>query len=67
MSDGQLVICADETRYPSTEYRLVGSVKTVRGKDINKPARIGQFPVFIDKKTTSMFTYSRKIKKITDA
>ncbi|BCI68130.1 hypothetical protein [Acetobacter aceti] len=67
MSDNQEVICADETRFPPKEYFLVGSVKTVRGRSINKPARVGEFPVLVDKYTTKIFTYSRKIKEITDA
>lgn len=62
-----LAVCSDDTEWSSSKYRLVGSVKTVRSREINKPACIGQFPVFIDKTTTKMFTYSKKIKDIKDA
>ena len=64
--DMTIVVCVDNTEWKSSEYRLVGSVKTVRSREINKPACVGQFPVFIDKNTTRMFTYSKKIKSIND-
>lgn len=65
--DLTIVVCEDNTEWSSSEYRLVGSVKTVRSREINKPAYVGQFPVFIDKNTTKMFTYSKRIKDISHA
>ena len=44
---------------------LVGSVKTVRSRDINRPALIGQYPVFIEQYGSyRIFTYLSKIKSI---
>lgn len=56
---------ADTKEWPEADFLLVGSVKKVRDRDVNKPARIGQFPVFVERSGSyRMFTYNRKLVEV---
>ena len=47
--------------------RLIGSAPTVRSRDISKPAKVGEFPVCVERfGSYKMFTYNRKIVSITE-
>lgn len=55
----------DGKEFASSMERCVGSVKKQRDRDVNKPAAIGQFPVFVEQYGNyRMFTYSSKITEI---
>jgi hypothetical protein len=56
---------ADGKNWDEENVRLVGSVKKVRDRDINKPALVGQFPVFVEQEGSfRMFTYNKKITEV---
>lgn len=60
-----IVTTVDGKTFQPAEAKLIGSVKKVRDKDVNKPAVIGQFPVFVEQSGSyRIFTYNRKIKTI---
>ena len=47
--------------------RLIGSAPTVRSRDMSKPAKVGEFPVCVERfGSYKMFTYNRKIVSITE-
>ena len=50
--------------WDESEFRLVGCVSKVRSRDLINPPEIGKFPVLVDRKTTRMFTYSKRILKL---
>lgn len=54
----------DGKEWPEDDFKLVGCVSKVRSRDLINPPEVGKFPVFIDKKTTRMFTYSKKISEL---
>lgn len=60
-----VVTTADGKTFESGSARLVGSVSKMRNRDIHKPARIGEFPVFVEQSGSyRMFTYTKKITAI---
>lgn len=60
-----LVTCKDGKTFLSTEAKLVGSVSKVRDRTVNKPAQVGEFPVFVEQSGSyRMFTYSKRIVSI---
>jgi hypothetical protein len=60
-----MVRTADGKEHKPTEAKLVGSVAKVRGRDVNKPARIGEYPVFVEQSGDfRLFTYSSKLTQI---
>ncbi len=59
-----MITCADGKVWQRPEAVCVGSVHTVRSRDVSKPPRVGEFPVLVDQTTTRMFTYSSKITTI---
>lgn len=63
----EMIVTTDGKVWEEDEYKLVGCVDKVRSRNLINPPVVGKFPVFIDRKTTRMFTYSKKIaKKIGD-
>lgn len=47
--------------------RLIGSVPKVRSRDVSKPAKVGEFPVCVERfGSYRLFTYNRKITSITE-
>ena len=45
--------------------RLIGSAPTVRSRDVSKPAKVGEFPVCVERfGSYKMFTYNQKIISI---
>jgi hypothetical protein len=45
--------------------KLIGSVAKVRNRDLNKPAKVGEFPVFVEQSGAyRMFTYNRKLVEV---
>lgn len=59
-----MIVTADGKVWEEDKYKLVGCVDKVRSRDLINPPVAGKFPVFIDRETTKMFTYSKKITKI---
>lgn len=52
----------DGKEFNPAESKLVGSVKAVRDRVINTPAKIGEYPVFVEQSGKyRMFTYNRKL------
>lgn len=62
----EMIVTTDGKVWEEDTYKLVGCVDKVRSRDIINPPVVGKFPVFIDRETTRMFTYSKKIAKIED-
>lgn len=61
----QVVRTTDGQCFESTKVKLVGSVKKVKDRDVNQPAVIGEYPVFVEQSGSyRLFTYSRKIQSI---
>lgn len=61
------VITTDGKQFPSAGFKLVGSVSAVRSRDVNKPARVGEFPVFVEQSGSyRLFTYTKRIQLIWD-
>lgn len=61
--DPEAVVCVDGTVFPREEARIVGSVRRVRDREVNKPARVGEYPVMVEQTgSLRMFTFNRKIK-----
>lgn len=58
------MITADGKEWSDSEFVLVGCVNRVRSRDLIIPPQVGKFPVLIDKKTTQMFVYSKKITNL---
>lgn len=57
-----MIKTADGKEFNPAEARLVGSVDKVRSRDVHKPARLGEFPVFVEQSGSyRMFTYSKKL------
>ena len=55
----------DGKAFDPEKYNLIGSVKKVKSREINRPAKVGEYPVFVEQfGVFRMFTYSRKIKEI---
>ena len=62
----QVVKCKDGKEFKADEFKLVGSVKTVRNRDVTKPGVVGEYPVLVEQSGSfKMFTYSRRIESIT--
>jgi len=58
------VVCKDGKEW-GAEVKLVGSAKKVRDREITKPPKIGEYPVFVEQQGDyRMFTYSSKISEI---
>lgn len=58
-------ITLDHKEFDGGKYHLVGSVAKVRSREISRPAKVGEYPVFVEQfGGFQMFTYSRKIKEI---
>lgn len=56
------VITADGVNHDLTKFKLVGSVKRVRDREIHDEPKSGEFPVFVEQfGSYRMFTYSSKI------
>lgn len=56
------VTTADHKVFTSDTDKLIGSVSKVRGRDVHKPAVVGEFPVFVEQSGNfRIFTYNRKI------
>jgi hypothetical protein len=63
----QIVTTADGKQFKSSDAKLVGSAKTIRSRDVNKPAVVGEFPVFVEQSGNyRLFTYNKKITAIED-
>lgn len=59
------VTTKDGKEFKPEDAKLVGSVATIRGRDINTPAQVGQFPVFVEQSGSyRMFTYNKKLVSI---
>jgi hypothetical protein len=60
-----MVKTADEKEFKPADARLIGSVEKVRSRDVHKPARVGEFPVFVEQSGDyRLFTYSKKLIQI---
>jgi hypothetical protein len=60
-----MVKTTDGKVFESTKDKLVGSVKTVRSRDVNRPAVLGEFPVFVEQSGNyRLFTYNKKLVEI---
>jgi len=58
----------DRKQFKSDDLKCVGSVDKVRSRDLHTPAKIGEFPVFVEQTGAyRIFTYSKKIVEITHA
>lgn len=58
----------DGKTWEEEKYSLVGSVPQVRSRTVSRPAKVGEYPVFVEQfGSFRTFTYSRKIKEIEDA
>lgn len=62
----EMIVTTDGKVWEEDEYKLVGCVDKVRSRNLINPPVVGKFPVFIDRETTRMFTYSKKIAEIGD-
>ena len=60
-----IVETRDEVFHPKDAV-IVGSVPSVRSKEVNKPPKVGEYPVLVDQQTTKLFTYSSKIIALLD-
>lgn len=61
----QIVRTADGKAFEDTKAVCVGSVPKVQGRDVTRPPKVGEFPVFVEQDgLCRMFTYSRKIVEI---
>ena len=48
--------------------RLIGSAPTVRSRDVSKPAKVGEFPVCVERfGSYRMFTYNKKITAVSES
>lgn len=60
-----MVRTKDDKTFDPAEARLVGSVAKVRDRDIHSPAKVGEFPVFVEQHGSyRMFTYNRKLVEL---
>lgn len=60
-----LTLTVDNKTFDGEKYALVGSVAKVRSREVSRPAKVGEYPVFVEQfGGFRMFTYSRKIKEI---
>lgn len=58
-------VTVDNKTFDGEKYALVGSVAKVRSRDVSRPPKVGEYPVFVEQfGGFQMFTYSRKIKEI---
>jgi len=56
---------SDGKEWNPAENKLVGSVKKVRGREVTKPAAIGEFPVFVEQSGSyRLFTYNKKLTEV---
>ena len=56
---------ADNKEWEPKENKLVGSVDKVRSRDVHRPARVGEFPVFVEQSGDyRLFTYSKKLTEV---
>lgn len=61
----QAVTCRDGKTFQRADAVLVGSVATVRGRDVHRPAVAGEYPVLVEQTGAfRMFTYSSRIERI---
>ena len=59
------VTTKDGKEFDPAEVKLVGSVPTVRSRDVSRPAKIGEFPVFVEQAGQyRLFTYNKKLVTI---
>jgi len=55
----------DGVTWNAAKNRLIGSVSTVRSRDVHRPAQVGEFPVFVEQSGAyRMFTYSKTLTAI---
>ncbi len=60
-----MITTADKTEWIPTNAKLVGSVPKVRSRDVSRPAKIGEYPVFIEQSGSyRMFTYNYKLTSL---
>lgn len=60
-----IITTTDNKIFNADESKCIGSVTKVRSRNVNKPARIGEYPVFVEQHGSyRIFTYNRKIKSI---
>ncbi len=60
-----VVRTSDGKEFKPSEAKLVGSVSKVSGRDVHKPAVVGEFPVFVEQSGNyRLFTYNKKIASI---
>lgn len=60
-----MIKTADGKEFRPADAKLIGSVDKVRSRDVHKPARVGEFPVFVEQSGDyRMFTYSSKLTQI---
>lgn len=60
-----MIRTSDNKTWLPEENKLVGSVSTVRGRDIHKPARVGEFPLFVEQSGNyRLSTYSKKLTEV---
>lgn len=58
-------ITVDRKIHDGDKFELVGSVPKVRSRDVTRPPKVGEYPVFVEQfGDYRMFTYSRKILEI---
>jgi hypothetical protein len=56
----------DSKEWNPAENKLVGSVDKPRySRDVHRPARVGEFPVFVELSGSyRLFTYSKKLAEV---
>lgn len=60
-----VTVTSDGKIFDDAKCELVGSVTKARDKSINRPAKIGEYPVFVEQfDNYRTFTYPRKIVEI---
>lgn len=60
-----MIVTKDGKQWDPAKERLVGSVKTVRSRDIHRPAVIGEYPVFVEQfGGYRMFTWNFKLETV---
>jgi hypothetical protein len=60
-----MIKTSDGKEWNPAETKLVGSVNKVKSRDVHKPARVGEFPVFVEQSGDfRLFTYSKKLLEV---
>ena len=58
-------ITSDGKSFDEDKYDLVGSAPNVKSREVSRPPKVGEYPVFVEQfGVYRMFTYSRKIVEI---